>query len=153
MQRAVHSKERGRRAARHIRGSRARVLRDRAIAIVILLGVVVVPLMAIGFGPWLLGRYDDQHRVDVVCRVRSAAAEIYSSRGVSQAQVKFHTDCGNLLWGEVDRSTMESVAAAVSAGEEYRFELGAGSFKLRNVLKLVKVVPSIYHYTECPDSA
>lgn len=47
---------------------------------------------------------------------------------------------------------MESVAAAVSAGEEYRFELGAGSFKLRNILKLVKVVPSIYHYTECPDS-
>lgn len=117
------------------------------------MGVVVVPLMAIGFGPWLLGRYDDQHRVDVVCRVRSAAAEIHASRGVSQAQVNFHTDCGNLLWGEVDRSTMESVAAAVSAGEEYRFELGAGSFKLRNVLKLVKVVPSIYHYTECPDSA
>lgn len=149
--RAEHRKEHGRRAARHIRGSRARVLRDRAIALVILMGVVV-PLMAIGFGPWLLGRYDDQHRVDVVCRVRSAAAEIHASRGGSQAQVNFHTDCGNLLWDEVGCSTMESVAAAVSAGEEYRFELGAGSFKLRNILKLVKVVPSIYSYTESPDS-
>lgn len=48
---------------------------------------------------------------------------------------------------------MNDVASAVNAGAEYRFELGAGSFKLRNILKLVKVVPSIYHYTECPDSA
>lgn len=64
--------------------------------------------------------------------------------------MNFHTDCGNLLWVGGDRSNVNDVASAVNAGAEYRFELGAGSFKLRKMLKVVKVVPTIYRYTEVP---
>jgi hypothetical protein len=45
---------------------------------------------------------------------------------------------------------MSDIASAVNAGAEYRFELGAGSFKLRKMLKVVKVVPTIYRYAEVP---
>lgn len=148
--RVERSRECGRRTARHIRSTRGRVLRDRASAIVVLVGLVVVPVSAFGVGPWVLGQYDDEHRVNVVCRVRSVAAEVHSSRGGSQPQVNFHTDCGNLLWVGVNRSNMNDVASAVNAGAEYRFELGAGSFKLRKMLKVVKVVPTIYRYAEVP---
>ncbi len=148
--RVERSKGYGRRAARPIRSTRRRVLRDRASAIAVLTGVVVVPVLAFGAGPWVLGQYDDEHRVNVVCRVRSVAAEVHSSRGGSQPQVNFHTDCGNLLWVGGDRSNVNDVASAVNAGAEYRFELGAGSFKLRKMLKVVKVVPTIYRYTEVP---
>lgn len=148
--RVERSREYGRRTARHIRSIRGRGLRDRASAIVVLVGLVVVPVSAFGVGPWVLGQYDDEHRVNVVCRVRSVAAEVHSSRGGSQPQVNFHTDCGNLLWVGVNRSNMNDVASAVSAGAEYRFELGAGSFKLRKMLKVVKVVPTIYRYAEVP---
>lgn len=148
--RIERSREHGRRTERHIRSTRGRVLRDRASAIVVLTGVVVVPVLAFGLGPWVLGQYDDEHRVNVVCRVRSVAAEVHSSRGGSQPQVNFHTDCGNLLWVGVNRSNMSDIASAVNAGAEYRFELGAGSFKLRKMLKVVKVVPTIYRYAEVP---
>ncbi|MCS6561831.1 MULTISPECIES: hypothetical protein [Curtobacterium] len=37
-------------------------------------------------------------------------------------------------------------ASAVELGERYRFTVGAGSFKLRSGLKILKVAPEIYSY-------
>jgi hypothetical protein len=116
--------------------------------------VIGVPVITFGFGPSMLGQYDDGHRFDVVCNVRAADANIASSRsakgvGGSQPQVTFHTDCGNLLYLDgIDRSNMERTAAAVDVGEEYRFRVGAGSFNLREVLKFLRVAPTVYSYRE-----
>ena len=134
--------------------SRARIRRERLSAVAVLFLVIGVPVIAFGFGPSILGWYDDGHRIEVVCKVRSAEASIASSRsakgaGGSEPQVAFHTDCGNLLYLEgVDRSNMKRTASIVTAGVDYRFEVGAGSYNLRSGLKLLKVVPTIYSYTE-----
>ena len=116
--------------------------------------VIGVPVIAFGFGPSILGWYDDGHRIEVVCKVRSAEASIASSRsakgaGARSRKVAFHTDCGNLLCLQgVDRSNMKRIASMVTAGADYRFEVGAGSYNLGSGLKLLKVAPTIYSLTE-----
>ncbi|MBF4584525.1 hypothetical protein [Curtobacterium sp. VKM Ac-2887] len=140
--------------ATRVAKSRARIRRERLSAVAILLLVIGVPVIVFGFGPSILRWYDDGHRIEVVCNVQSAEANISSSRsakgaGGSESQVTFHTDCGNLLYlNGVDRSNMKRIAAAVKAGEDYRFQVGAGSYNLRSGLKIVKVAPTIYKYAE-----
>jgi len=128
--------------------SPAQVARDRVVAVLIFLGVVGVPFMAFGFGPAILGAYDEAHPIEVTCRVESATAEVSSSRstkgaGGSQAQVALKTSCGNLLYQDVTRSDMQRVAEQVVAGERYRFAVGQGSFELRGLLKFLKVAPVV----------
>ena len=43
---------------------------------------------------------------------------------------------------------MKRIASMVTAGVDYRFEVGSGSCNLRSGLKLLKVAPTIYSYTE-----
>ena len=136
------------------RRSRARVWGNRVIAVAIVLGVIVIPLLTLTVGPAWLGRYDDSHRIKVTCKVDSADANIASSRsakgaGGSQPQVTFHTDCGNLIYADgVDRSNMKRIADSVESNALYRFEVGAGSFNLRMGLKFVKVAPTVYGYSQ-----
>lgn len=136
------------------RKSRARVWGNRVIAVAIVLGVIVIPLLTLTVGPAWLGRYDDSHRIKVTCKVDSADANIASSRsakgaGGSQPQVTFHTDCGNLIYADgVDRSNMKRIADSVESNALYRFEVGAGSFNLRMGLKFVKVAPTVYGYSQ-----
>jgi hypothetical protein len=152
----VHASEDDQAPATSVRPpkSRADVRRERSSAVAILFLVIGVPVIAFGFGPSVLGYYDDGHRIDVVCSVRAADANIASSRsakgaGGSQPQVTFHTSCGNLLYLDgVDRSNMERIAAAVDVGGEYKFIVGAGSFNLRKALKFLKVAPTAYSYSE-----
>jgi hypothetical protein len=130
----------------------ARVFLERLQAIGLLFLIIGIPVATFGFGPSILGRYDDGHRMNVVCRVDSAEANISSSRsakgaGGAQPQVTFHTNCGNLLYVEgVDRSSMERIAFMVEPGERYRFTVGTGSFRLRSGLKILRVAPEIYSY-------
>jgi hypothetical protein len=136
------------------RRSRARVWGNRVIAVAIVLGVIVIPLLTLTVGPAWLGRYDDSHRIKVTCKVDSADANIASSRsakgaGGSQPQVTFHTDCGNLIYADgVDRSNMKRIADSIESNALYRFEVGAGSFNLRMGLKFVKVAPTVYGYNQ-----
>lgn len=136
------------------RKSRARVWGDRVIAVGIVLGVIVIPLLTFTVGPAWLGRYDESHRIKVTCEVESAEAGIASSRsakgaGGSQPQVTFHTDCGNLIYSDgVDRSNMKRIARSVESNEQYQFEVGAGSFNMRKGLKLLKVAPTVYGYSQ-----
>ena len=136
------------------RKSRARVWGNRVIAVAIVLGVIVIPLLTLTVGPAWLGRYDDSHRIKVTCKVDSADANIASSRsakgaGGSQPQVTFHTDCGNLIYADgVDRSNMKQISDSVESNALYRFEVGAGSFNLRMGLKFVKVAPTVYGYNQ-----
>ncbi|WP_146247872.1 hypothetical protein [Curtobacterium sp. MCLR17_039] len=133
--------------------SPARVFLERLQAVGLLFLIIGLPVATFGFGPSILGRYDDGHRMNVVCRVDSAEANMSSSRsakgaGGAQPQVTFHANCGNLLYLEgVDRSSMQRIASAVEPGERYRFTVGAGSFRLRAGLKIRKVAPEIYSYT------
>lgn len=136
------------------RKSRAPVWGNRVIAVAIVLGVIVIPLLALTVGPTWLGRYDDSHRIKVICKVDYAEANIASSRsakgaGGSRPQVTFHTDCGNLIYADgVDRSSMKRIAGSVESNAPYRFEVGAGSFNLRKGLKFVKVAPTVYGYSQ-----
>lgn len=136
------------------RKSRARRRRERLSAVAILFLVIGIPVIVFGFGPSILGWYDDGHRIEVVCNVRAAEASISSSRsakgaGGSEPQVAFNTDCGNLLYLDgIDRTNMKQVASTIDAGEDYRFEVGAGSYNLRSVLGVLKVAPTIYRYAE-----
>jgi hypothetical protein len=136
------------------RRSRARVWGNRVIAVAIVLGVIVIPLLTLTVGPAWLGRYDDSHRIKVTCKVDSADANIASSRsakgaGGSQPQVTFITDCGNLIYADgVDRSNMKRIADSIESNALYRFEVGAGSFNLRMGLKFVKVAPTVYGYNQ-----
>jgi hypothetical protein len=136
------------------RKSRARVWGNRVIAVAIVLGVIVIPLLTFTVGPAWLGRYDESHRIKVTCKVDSADANIASSRsakgaGGSQPQVTFHTDCGNLIYADgVDRSNMKRIAESVESNALYRFEVGAGTFNLRMGLKVVKVAPTVYGYSQ-----
>ncbi|KTR23658.1 hypothetical protein [Curtobacterium citreum] len=129
--------------------SRGWIARDRLIAVLILLGVVGVPVLVFGFGPTILGTYDDGHSIDVTCRVDSAVGEISSSRstkgaGGAEAQVAFKTSCGNLLYQDgVTRANMTRIAGEVVAGERYRFSVGGGSFELRGFLKFFKIAPVV----------
>ncbi len=42
-----------------------------------------------------------------------------------------------LLWG-VTRENQEKVAASISPGDRYKFDVGAGSFKMRDFLYAIK---------------
>lgn len=128
--------------------SPAQIARDRVVVLLLFFGVVGLPMLVFGFGPSILGAYDESHPIEVTCRVESAAAEMSSSRstkgtGGSQAQVAFKTSCGNLLYQDVTRADMERVAEQVVSGEQYRFAVGQGSFELRSVLKFLKVAPVV----------
>ncbi len=133
--------------------SPARVFLERSQAVGLLFLIIGLPVTTFGFGPSILASYDDGHRMKVVCRVDSAEANMSSSRsakgaGGAQPQVTSHTNCGKLLYLEgVDRSSMQRIASAVEPGERYRFTVGAGSFRLRAGLKILKVAPEIYSYT------
>lgn len=116
----------------------------RFLAIILLVLIVLVPVGIIGGGT-VLKSYDAANRMHPTCTVRSAHSGIDSSRslkgvGSSTAQVVFETtDCGTLvlLWG-VTRDNQEKVAASISPGGRYTFDVGAGSFKIHDFLNAIK---------------
>lgn len=129
-----------------------RILLERVLAVMVILVVIGVPVTVFGFGPAILGVYDNDHWIRITCQVKSAESDIASSRstkgiGSSQAQVTFHTDCGNLiLLDGVDRSNRGAIAAKIEGNRKYQFEVGGGSYQIRGLLKIVKVAPTIYSY-------
>ncbi|MFJ3032791.1 hypothetical protein ACIPC2_00130 [Curtobacterium pusillum] len=116
----------------------------RFLAIVLLVLIVLVPVGIIGGGT-VLKSYDSANRMHPTCTVRSAHSGIDSSRslkgvGSSTAQVVFETaDCGTLvLLRGVTRDNQERVAASVSPGVRYTFDVGAGSFRMHDFLNAIK---------------
>lgn len=119
--------------------------RDRIAAVIVLVVVVLVPLLGIFVGPITLKVYDAGHRVSAVCTVTSAhsgAGSSHSLKGIgsSASRVVFETsDCGPLVlqWG-VTRDNEDDLVRSVVPGERYEFDIGAGSFAMRNFLNTIR---------------
>lgn len=113
--------------------------RRRALASIVLVFVVLFPLLGFFVGPITLKAYDAGHRVSPICTVSSAHSSVDSSRslkgvGSSTSQVVFETsDCGTLVlqWG-VTRDNEDKIARSVDKRGRYRFDVGEGSFNMRN---------------------
>ncbi|GAA1493546.1 hypothetical protein [Curtobacterium herbarum] len=128
-----------------ITGRRRSKRRDRLVAIGILVLVVLVPVLVIFVGPITLKAYDASHRTEVTCEVRSAHTGVGTSRSVngvgsSSNQVVIVTsDCGTLTlrWG-VTSENKESIADGFAAGTTWKFEVGAGSYKLHPFLDTIR---------------
>lgn len=119
-----------------------------------LLVLIIIPIVTFVFGPSMTSAYDQRHMITITCYVKDATGEIVSSRstkgaGGAQAQVSFNTRCGNLLYQDgLTRQNMELIAASVSPGTPYHFQVGEGSFKLRAVLSVLKVAPVVQDYSK-----
>lgn len=119
--------------------------RNRIAASIVLAVVVLVPLLGFFVGPITLKVYDAGHRLQVVCTVSSAHSSADSSHslkgvGSSTSQVVFETsDCGTLVlqWG-VNRDNEDDLARGVTEGERYRFDVGEGSFTMREFLNAIR---------------
>ncbi|MCS6573779.1 hypothetical protein [Curtobacterium poinsettiae] len=124
---------------------RRRVRRDRILASIVFSVFVLVPLLGFFVGPITLKVYDAGHRLHVVCTVSSARSSADSSHslkgiGSSTSQVVFETsDCGTLVqtWG-VNRDNEHDLARGVVEGERYRFDVGEGSFTMRDFLNTIR---------------
>lgn len=130
--------------------ARRRVFRNRAVAVLLLFLVVVVPILAFFGAPIALGVYDDSHPMSVTCTVESAKAGSASSRslkgiGSSGSQVVIETiGCGRLLIDSgINKDNVGRVVDELKAGQRYRFEVGEGTYRLRSVLELFKVAPDV----------
>lgn len=132
--------------------TRSRFFQERALAILIIFVVLVVPVVTFGFGPAILDRYDRDHKMSVDCKVNAEDGDIASSRslkgaGGSEPQVTFQTECGNILFLDgVDGSNMRALASRVTVEQTYRFVVGSGSYDLRAALKVFKVAPVAFSY-------
>jgi hypothetical protein len=119
--------------------------RDRLVAIGILVLVVLVPVLVIFVGPITLKAYDASHRVEVSCGVLSArtgAGSSHSVRGIGSStnQVVIETsDCGTLTlrWG-VTRDNKEPIADGFAPGTTWKFDVGAGSYRLYPFLNTIR---------------
>jgi hypothetical protein len=126
-------------------GQRRLARRRRVLASIVLLFVVLVPLLGFFVGPITLKAYDAGHRVRPICTVSSAHSSVDSSRslkgvGSSTSQVVFETsDCGTLVlqWG-VTRDNEDKIARSVDKGGRYRFDVGEGSFNMREFLNTIR---------------
>lgn len=106
---------------------------------------MLVPLLGFFVGPITLKVSDAGHRLHVVCTVSSAHSSADSSHslkgvGSSTSQVVFETsDCGTLVqrWG-VNRDNEDELARSVVEGELYRFDVGEGSFTMREFLNAIR---------------
>ncbi|MCQ2002103.1 hypothetical protein [Arthrobacter zhaoxinii] len=96
----------------------------------VMLGVVFLGLLVVG-GPLTITAWDAGHRGSIECTVREAEGsyEPGSYRvGASWRVIIRNSDCGQLIMMEgIDESNNEAVAAELTPGGRFTFEIGAGS--------------------------
>lgn len=92
--------------------------------------------------------YDRAHPITVECRIDRAPVGITGGRYSHSPYVRFESpDCGYLLLTKgVTRDNQADIAASIDLGHRYRVTVGAGSFRLRGVLAVLKTRPSVEHY-------
>ena len=125
-------------------------LKDRVIFWGLLAALAAVGLVMFA-GPLAIGLYDGSHRISTECTVTEAVAGTasVSARGsASWAEVVIHTsDCGTLLLTSgVSFSNHEAVAAELTEGRNFRFELGASEEILREVYDFFDFPPNVLSF-------
>lgn len=124
--------------------------KKRAVAVLILVLVVLVPTLAFFVAPLTLQAYDSAHPESIRCDVHSASVEGSSSRslkgvGGSGTQVVIESvDCGTLLLRSgINADNAENAVRQLSRGGTYSFEVGAGSYAARSFLHVLGVSSTV----------
>lgn len=134
-------------------GKTRRRLSRRAVSLIatLWLGLMVVVTILFLAGPPALQRYDDAHKTQISCVVKSAREATVSTRsakgaGTNLPQVVFKTsNCGTLLLQSFENAQeSQNIVYMVQGGSTYNFEIGEGSRKLSWLLKIFGASPTIY---------
>lgn len=105
----------------------------------------MVGLVGLVFG---LPVYDRAHPIAVECRIDRTAVGITGGRYSHSPYVRFETpDCGYLLLTRgITRDDRDDVAASIALGHRYRVTVGAGSYRFRAALSVLKIRPEVQRY-------
>lgn len=120
------------------------------------LGVLILVTIAVVCFAWpaWMNTFDEEHRVTLRCEVDGAStyAGSTSSRagiGAPFSYIRVDTkNCGTLVLDGVARSERKAVAAVMSRGGEYEFQVGQGSYWSRNALAIIHRYPTAYSYRD-----
>jgi len=130
--------------------------RGRVLVILTLIAMVLVTVVVLG-GSYALKAYDRSHIISVTCTVTAANGDIGSSTsgkgiGSSFDQVSITTkECGPLVLRRgVTAENKEAIASRLKAGSQTRFEIGEGSFRLRQFLVSIRERVIVFGFKEQP---
>lgn len=139
-------------------GSDAEPRRPRGgiLVVVILIAMALITVLVLG-GSYALHAYDRSHVISVACTVTAAEGDVGSSSsgkgiGSSFEQVEISTkECGPLVLRRgVTAENKDAIAARLDAGGRTRFEIGAASFRFREVLVSVRERVVVFGFSEQP---
>lgn len=139
-------------------GSDAEPRRPRGgiLVVVILIAMALTTVLVLG-GSYALHAYDRSHVISVACTVTAAEGDVGSSSsgkgiGSSFEQVEISTkECGPLVLRRgVTAENKDAIAARLEAGGRTRFEIGAASFRFREVLVSVRERVVVFGFSEQP---
>jgi hypothetical protein len=118
--------------------------------------MVLITVVVLG-GSYALKAYDRAHVISVTCTVTAAEGDIGSSTsgkgiGSSFDQVAITTmECGPLVLRRgVTAENKDAIAERLRAGGRTRFEIGAASFRFREVLVSVRERVVVFGFSEEP---
>jgi len=130
--------------------------RGGVLVVVILVAMALVTVLVLG-GSYALHAYDRSHVISVACTVTAAEGDVGSSSsgkgiGSSFDQVEISTkECGPLVLRRgVTAGNKDAIAARLEAGGRTRFEIGAASFRFREVLVGVRERVVVFGFREQP---
>ena len=130
--------------------------RGGVLVVVILVAMALITVLVLG-GSYALHAYDRSHVISVACTVTAAEGDVGSSSsgkgiGSSFEQVEISTrECGPLVLRRgVTAENKEAIAARIEGGGRIRFEIGAASFRFREVLVGVRERVVVFGFREQP---
>lgn len=130
--------------------------RGHLLVVLTLIAMALITVLVLG-GSYALHAYDRSHVISVTCTVTAAEGDVGSSSsgkgiGSSFEQVEISTrECGPLVLRRgVTAENKEAIAARIEGGGRIRFEIGAASFRFREVLVSVRERVVVFGFREQP---
>jgi predicted Zn-dependent protease len=128
--------------------------RGHVLVVLTLIAMALITVLVLG-ASYALHAYDRSHVTSVACTVTAAEGDVGSSSsgkgiGSSFDQVEISTkECGPLVLRRgVTAENKEAIAARLEAGGRSRFEIGAASFRFREVLVSVRERVVVFGFSE-----
>lgn len=137
-------------AAKPPQKSRRQLRRDRWVFWTIVSCALLVPIVIFVVPP-LSDAYDETHRVAIECTVTGAEGGVASGGnrgGASWSRVQISTsDCGTLtLTRDITESNRDAVAATLSGGGRYSFQIGATTQATWKLYEVFRITPMVYSF-------
>ncbi|MET3905508.1 hypothetical protein ABIE35_004104 [Paenarthrobacter sp. 4246] len=132
--------------------SRRQLRRDRWVFWTIVSSALLVPVVIFVVPP-VSDAYDETHRVAIECTVTVAEGGVASGGnrgGASWSRVQISTsDCGTLtLTRDITESNRDAVAADLSGGGRYSFQIGATTQATWKLYEVLGVTPMVYSFQQ-----